>query len=83
MGIRIGFPIVPFVRLLTFRQVRQMKVVERSFPFGAVASILLFIVTVVLDVWSKIPWYVQILLALALVILFFCNWSETKVANDG
>jgi hypothetical protein len=59
-----------------------MKVVERSFPFGAVASILLFIVTVVLDVWSKIPWYVQILLALALIILFFCNWSETRVMND-
>ena len=59
-----------------------MKVVERSFPFGAVASILLFIVTVVLDVWSKIPWYVQILLALALIILFFCNWSEMRVTND-
>jgi hypothetical protein len=59
-----------------------MKVVERSFPFGAVASILLFIVTVVLDIWSKIPWYVQILLALALIILFFCNWSEMWVTDD-
>jgi len=55
--------------------VRQMRV---SFPLGAISAIVLYILTILYDVWSRINTIAQILLAIALIILFCADFELSK-----
>jgi len=55
--------------------VRQMRV---SFPLGAISAIVLYILTILYDVWSRINTIAQILLAIVLIILFCADFELSK-----
>jgi hypothetical protein len=50
-----------------------------EFPVGAITSIILFIATIYFDIWSKIPEIGDVLLAIALIILFCSSFTYEKI----
>lgn len=51
------------------------KQIDLSIPIGMVASILLFVYTITIDLWSKLDVNSSFLLGLALIILFLTGFG--------
>jgi len=60
-----------------------MVKVRTKFPIGAIFSIFFYILTVFLDIWSKIDPVPKLLLAAALIALFLSDFEKEEEKKEG